>query len=295
MSRLEILSVFWGKEHFELFKRGTLKSLGWTKNKKEIFSHRSTWNIFTDKENFLEIEKAIDIYLPELHVNLSSADDLRKYTDSMQSALTWQINECLKYKSKLLLAPPDTIFADGSLTGMIKAGREKETCVVLPHPRVLPGIFTEDLSLSVSQPEFVDLAWKHLHRSWADAEVDHKMRNSFSGGVSWQRLSPTLIEVQHRLPTPYLLNFTIEDLQYFETCPGFGHFDHQWANDVLIPRGRQRFIGSSDGAFVVEVTDKEKNVPPIWPGDVDSFWKRHTQAEHNKQFLSYFRGSHGNS
>lgn len=288
--RVEILSCFWGDEHFDLFKAATLRSLAWKENRKALHEVEATWNIFTDEKNFFEVEKVVDALMPEVEINLGSAKDLRKYTDQTQSALVWQIERCLENDKRLLFAPPDTIFGDGTIPGLLAGGREKGSCVVIPHPRVLKSILPKLTIASMPNEELVTLAWEHLHRSWTDAEVGHKLRNSFIGGVSWEKISKDLYSVKHVLPTVYFADFTKEDLTYFQTTGCFGAFDHTWAADILIPRGRQRYLGSSDAAFAVEITDKEKNIPPITPGDPDTFWKTHAHNEHNKMVRAIFRG-----
>ncbi len=288
---MDILSVFWGETHLKLFLSAALRSLSWADNQKALREQNATWNIFTDKEHFLEVEKMVDALMPEFQINLGSADDLRKYTDSTQSALVWQIDKCLKDGKRLLFAPPDTIFGDGTVRGLVKAGREKGSCVVLPHPRVLPDIFKEKLAIQMglTNAELVSLSWKHLHRSWSDAKVGHPLRNSFVGGVTWDEVSENLYTVKHMLPTVYYSDFTKDDLLYFETTGSFGSYDHLWPSE-LMKQGRQRYVASSDVAFVVEVTEKDKNIPPIWPGDPDHFWKQHPHNEHNKMIVATFRG-----
>ncbi len=288
---MEILSIFWGEPHLKLFLSAALRSLSWTDNLKALRGAGATWNIFTDKEHFLEVEKMIDALMPEMEINLGSADDLRRYTDQAQSALVWQIERCLKNNKKMLFVPPDTLFGDGSVRGMLNSAREKNSCVVLPHPRVLPDIFKEKIAfqLGLDNPSLVSLAWRHLHRSWSDAKVGHPLRNSFVGGVSWDEISTGLYTVKHMLPTVYLANFMPEDLVYFQTTGSFGSYDHLWPQE-LVAQGRQRYVASSDVAFAVEITEKDKNIPPIWPGDPDTFWKDHGHSKMNKQIVATFRG-----
>lgn len=285
--KLEILSIFWGQEHFKLFKAASLRSLSWSDNRKALYEADASWSIYTDKNNFLEVEKIVDALLPEIEVTLGDATDLRKYTDATQSALCAQIKKCLGNHSRLLFAPPDTLFGDGSINGLLKAGKDEKSCVVLPHPRVLPEIL-KDL-YHKTNAELVTLAWKNLHRSWTDAEVGHPLRNSYVGGVSWNSIGPNLYSIKHVLPTVYLADFTPQDLIYFETTGSFGSFDHLWPSE-LVAQGRQRYIETSDEAFAVEITDKDKNIPPIWPGDPNTFWKNHPHNEHNKNKRAIFRG-----
>lgn len=289
---LEILTVVWGEKHVELFRRACLKSLSFSQNKQVIDELRAKWNIFTDDKHIDYIKKTVRQLMPEAYLDVRSSTELRKYVDPCQAAIIWQIEECLKNDTKLLLAPPDTIFGDGSLDNLLKLGREVGTCVAVPHPRVHPSILESMAFYStLSNPELVSLAWQHLHRAWSDAEIGHPRQNSFVGGVAWQQLRPQLYSVKHVLPTVYLASFTKEDLDYFKIQLSFGAFDHTWPGHILIPRGRQRTVGASDAAFILEITEPEKNIPPIWEGPTDGFWKEHEHNKINKQFISIFRGA----
>lgn len=290
--RLRILTTVYGGHHIELFRRTCLKSLSFKGNLKSLIEAEAIWNIFTDENSTKRIEEITREQAPGLKVIIRSKKDLRNYIDPVQSATIWQIEECITTDSRLLLAPPDTIFGEGSIHGLLVAGSDKHSVVVMPHPRVLPTI-TADLSMvkNITNPKLVTLAWKHLHRAWTEAEHGCVNQSSYVGGVEWEELSPSIYLVTHRLPSPYLIDFTEEDLQYFKNAISFGHFDHMWPGDILIPRGRQRYIGSSDAVFIAEVTDADKNVPPVIPNQPTSgFWRNHIHNQHNAQIKCIFRG-----
>lgn len=289
---LELLTVVYGQAHIERFVKGTLRSMAWKKNRASLYRHKAKWNIFTDDASYLTLHKLTDAFLPELNVQIQSTAELRGFTDPVQSALVGQIKQCLANKSKMLMCPPDTIFGDGSIENLVNLSYEPETCLAVAHARVLPSILTNDLSFSQSNPELVSLAWQHLHRSWSEARVGCENQHSYVGGVAWTEVSPGLIQVQHRLPTVYLAQFTPEDLQYFECVISSGHYDHKWPADILYPRGRFRYLGSSDFAFMVEITEAEKNVPPYQlDANPYDFWQKNTHNEINKQISITFRGA----
>lgn len=283
--RIQILSTIWGETHKELFKKAALKSLSWPKNAKAL--QGAKWNIFADDEHHEEL-KAL---MPHgIQVDFRSTSSLRDYIDQVQSASIWQMNECLKHNEKLLLAPPDTIFADGSIENLLLLGEDPDTCVVVPHPRVLPKML-DDLEAPKSPAQLTSLSFKHLHKSWENAELNHPLQNSYIGGVEWRKLTDSLYAVTHRLPTVYLAHFTEEDLQYFKSAISFGNFDHRWPGDILIPRGRQRYCGSSESCFIVEVTEQGKNVPPTRPGDpTRGFWFDWPHNRANAQITAIWRG-----
>lgn len=287
---LQMLTTVYGDKHIDIFQRACLKSLAFKRNKAALYEAKAIWMIFSEEKYFDHIRKIVDAFLPEFNLQLRPMSELRGFIDPVQSALVLMIEECLRTNSRLLMCPPDTIFGDGSVHGLLKVGREQHTCVVAAHARVLPSILDEDFSPYLTNAELVTMAWKHLHRSWSEASVGHPVQNSFIGGVSWQEIGPSLFAVQHRLPTVYLADFTEEDLHHFKTCISSGDWDHVWPGTRLTPHGRQRYIGGSDIAFMVEITAAEKNVPPMGGGPPDGFWRNHPHNEFNKQFSAVFRG-----
>lgn len=285
---MQILTIAFGPYHVEMFRKVCLPSLSQIGNKHILYENKAIWNICTDIEAFAYLKREIDVQLPEIEVRFKDATDLRNYVDATQSAIIWQIEECLRTKTKLLVAPPDNIFGSHSLPALFLASREPDTVVVVPHVRVLPEILEGHYLLP--NAELLNLSWKHLHQSWSDAQVGHVRQNSFIGGVRWEYVNEKVISVNHRLPSPFLMSFTTEDLQYFKSQVSFGSFDHIWPDNILIPRGRLRYITSSDQAFIAEVTEKDKNVPPIQAGaNPDLFWRANGQDHFNKQILATFR------
>lgn len=286
---MQILTMAYGPQHIELFRKACLKTLSYPENRKAIYDNRARWNICTDQGSVDSLRRDVDIYFPELPVDFIDTSDLRSYTDPIQSAIIWQIGDCLSSQSSLLIAPPDTLFAEGAVKSLVLAGREPGTVVTVPHPRVLPEILSSLINPYTTAPELVKFSMANLHQSWTDAEVGHVRQNSYVGGVKWWRVNEKVISGQHYLPTPYFMNFTEEDLNYFKTQISFGSFDHVWANDILIKAGRQRYLASSDSCFIAEITEKDRNVPPIWEGDKDSFWRNNFQFQIDKQTIFTFR------
>lgn len=291
--KFQILSVFWREPYMTWFIKGCLKSLAFPDNHKAIMAHCSQWNIFCDDNQIEQIKEVTRITFPGLTCNIQSTDHLRAFVDQHQSAMCWQIEKCLKDNEKLLFAPPDTIFANGTIDSFIKLGGDPKTCVQLAHPRVLPDLLGDINILELSSPaSLVKRIWNegYLHQSWADAEVGHPRQNSFIGGVSWQKIKENLYAITHHLPTVYFADFTPEDLMYFKTATSFGNYDHCWPTDLLIRQVRLRNVTSSDAGFICEVTHKEKNIPPVQPGPVNGFWKSQPHNLQNRMNYVFFRG-----
>ncbi|HRH25104.1 MAG TPA: hypothetical protein PLQ20_02075 [Candidatus Paceibacterota bacterium] len=245
--KFQILTVIWGNKHFDWFSRGLLASL-----QQEDLSG-ATWNIFTDdiqRMTFALLDRFGSSGGPNIKVR--SVNTLRKYIDQTQSAMVWQVEECLKLDEKLIIAPPDTIFSKGSLANLLKYDK----CIAVAHPRVLPSLLdTTDLFLDLASN-----AWKHLHESWIKAEQGCKGQSTFMGGVMWKKRQVNT-EVTHLLPTVYMCKFTPDDLRFFKNAPSFGSFDHEWPS-FLVSQDRVDLIRDSDEAFICELTEPDKNVPP---------------------------------
>lgn len=270
----------------DLFLKGTVKSLSLPSNKKAM--EDVTWNIFTNEEDFEKIDEKLAVALPKTKINYRDLKVIRDRIDYLHSALLWQIKDCLAKKTRMLLLPPDSIFGDKTIQNLKILGKEDGSCVLVPHPRALPSIINETYQ---SNEELVGMAWKHLHRSWTDSEEGSDRQNSFIGGVSWERLDEKTISVKHLLPTPYFCDFTEDDLKFFETQLGIGSIDHVWPS-MLVQQGRVKYSGSSDACFVVEITDKDKNLPPVQRGqDTSKFWKQHPHNVFNQQIACIFRSN----
>jgi hypothetical protein len=109
--------------------------------------------------------------------------------------------------------------------------------------------------------------------------------------VAWQFLTPSLVGVQHRLPTVYLANFNEADLFYFKAKNEFSIWDTQWTT-MLMKSQRLRYIGSSDGAFACEITKEKFNVPEIASVNMSAPDEFYGDLFHNRmlrQFVSIFR------
>lgn len=294
---LRIFTCVWGGNHLEWFERSCVRSLAWPQNRAAI--KNATWTIYTKAEDVDRATKMAAktgvkdieyVLLPEAvqgnHPNMGAY---------LLQCLLQTMEVCLSENAKLLMAPPDTIFSDGTINTLLIAGKQKGLCVAVPHPRVIASIFG-GMRDPMSGAELTTLALKHGHAAWNLAEIGHPQQNSFIGGIAWQRIGPKLISVTHRLPTVYLADFLPSDLEFFKKShdnlpPTFGCFDHAWPSDLLA-QGRQRMIGSSDAACILEVTAAGLNVPPehpMNPDEPDAFWRRMPHNLIQRQYLYIMR------
>lgn len=269
---MKIFTAVWGEPYLTWFEQGLVPTLFSPKNTKSL--EKAKWIIATQPNDVPRISK----------LNIGNEVLL---TTSVIEALLHTMESCIKDKEPMLMAPPDTLFSDGSINTLKEYGNRPGLCAAMAHVRVLPSILAEDFIKN----NLVSLSWKHLHDSWVHAKIGPSQSNSKSGGVAWKWLDDNLIGVQHRLPTVFYANFNESDLVYFKTRNHFNIWDTTWPA-LLMEQQRLRYIGSSDAAFCAELTDRNMNVPIIEEVDPAEPDKYHGEYLHNKmlrQFVSIFR------
>ncbi len=298
MSRpLRIFTVVWGPTHIDWFRRALCKSLSWPMNKKALAG--ATWTIYGDQSDTQSIYEAATQIVPFSQIELKPKSMDKGQVDLLSCFMQSQ-RMCLLEKASLIIAPPDTIFGEGSIQALVDYGGAQDNCVFVPHPRVCPSIIGELTREPMTNAQLVKLCTseKHAHKCWTTANSELSISGTTVGGVRWTKLEENLWSVQHRLPTPYLCNFIDEDRKFFSKSwkgvqPQFGMLDHEWSGAEIIPRERQRYIGSSDVAFICEITEEHKNIPTQKLVDVkipDLFHRDEYHNQINRQYLYTMRG-----
>lgn len=290
---MKIFCPVWGEKHIALLKNALGVSLSWPKNRKAI--NGAEWVIITESEAELyQISKILlsigDFKVKEHFIPGISGPGVDT-GQCLIPPLLETIQDCIDSNESMLMATPDFIYADGTVTAFKNIAFEPGSCAAIAHMRVLPGIL-KHLRLLPNE-ELMNIAYDFAHRSWAESPV-----NLYQGGVDRIEIAPHLTAVRHYMPSPFFVNFLPEDLDHFQEIhegrkPGFGLWDHVWPTHLL-NKGRLRFIGSSDAAMMIEVTDHSKNVPPIdFSHTLESsgFFRKHFHNEIQKQFVSIFRSS----
>lgn len=289
---MNIFCPVWGGKHLDLLKTALFKSFNWPKNK--TATKDATWHFVTSNQEeankareIVNAKTSFDYIAPELAIEGS---DKGFY---ILPQLLQVIVHCLNNNQPMLMATPDFIYGDGTIDAFKKIGSRPGTCVSIPHIRVHPEIL-EQLNEPPTNAKLISLALNFAHISWTGSEAGVENQRSYRSAIEWQKEGSS-VSVEHLMPSPFFCNFLKEDLDYLQLPhdqrpPGFGAWDHKWPR-FLIEYGRLRLIGSSDAALMVEVTDKDANVPPIDPTNKPG--KFFNQDFHNnvqKQFISIFRG-----
>ncbi len=296
---IRILSPVWGEKHLELFENALCRSLKWPKNRDAV--QNVDWVFITDSQAMLKrcAILARDV-APHAKVEGLISEDLGKPNINnghvLLKGVLQVIEKCLLDKLPLLMATPDFIFGNGTIQAFKEAGLTAGTCVSIPNMRVLPRVLTELTNQAPSNAELVSIGLKHPHAAWTNSQRGVDPGMTFGGGVSWFDLDKNVIGVRHWLPSPFYVNFLKEDLDYFKSDKTeyphhFMLWDHAWPSK-LIDGGRVRYIGSSDGALMIEVTEEQDNVPPWNPKDKtnnDEYFKTSLHNIVQKQFIYTLR------
>lgn len=298
---MRIFTPAWGPKHLNLLNKALGQCFLWPENHEVVKD--AVWSILTHDSNRIDVFEAAARIVPEKNIDLMIYNGpIQQLTQArefvMLDCLYKMMEKCINEKVPMLIATPDFIFGDGTLSAMAAIGSQDNVCVSIPHPRVLPCVIDHIGERPMSNPELISLAFKHPHKAWTSCEVGKDPSGSYIGGISWRWVGCGVAAVQHRMPSPYWVNFTPDDIHFFKNPTGrrmsaFGAWDHDWP-ELLIEQGRQRLIGSSDIATLIEVTDPDMNVPPLTKANLlepDSFQHSENHFKINRQFISSFRGS----
>lgn len=295
MKQLRIFTAVWNDQYLDWFEKYCLASLRYPKNAAAL--EGATWSFLTKEENIERLNKAVNesgIKIRDIEfMTLGPEFDRNPHAGGafLLQGYLQEMGRCITFGAQSLTAPPDTIFGDGSIANMREMARGRDTVVFAAHVRVTPSIDVE-LSGPLTNAKLVGAAWRHLHRTWSDAEDGLEQINSYIAGVVWRYLDNNLYSCNHRLPTPYLINFTPEDLVFFKNQIHQGVIDHTWPGVCLIDTERMRLTGSSDAAFMVEITPEDKNIPPkshYHADEPDLFWRNLPHNKVNRMFTVILR------
>ena len=307
--RLHIFTPCWGHHFTFLLLHGLGRSFNWPQNAETVSN--SIWTFITDTESQASQLKALaKKIIPTCEPRVLVFRQLTQ-KDAAIGAIKMQgllkaIAQCLEEKTPMLMATPDFIYGDGTISNMLAVSchnpnntdPSQQLCVSLAHMRVLPTIL-QDLEAfpAPTNARLLHFALDRQHGTWAACDITQDPNGIYHSGIAHRRLTGNLIAVQHQMPSPFLVNFTESDFKEFErwkgfTAPAFGEWDHNWPTK-LIEEQRLRYIGSSDAACMIEVTEADKNLPPILPKKPgvagDNFFLGGLHNKIQRQFISIFR------
>lgn len=279
---MKIFTPVWGEKFLSYMERGLIPSLSTPSNRAAV--EGCDWIIVSTKEDAekasLLVKNPVIKIVPEHNVG----DTVGFISHGLQQA----IKICLDANEALLIAMPDYVFFEGTIETLRRFEGQPGVCVGFAHPRVVP----EFLDCTGDEWESRDELWfEFRHHSFETSEYNSATQKnaSFIGGISWTKLNETTLMVQHRLPSTVLANFLPEDLKYFQSQP-FSAWDHTWPAEWKGERAR--FIGCSDAAFAVEITDPDSHLGAMEafdPKEPDKYQRDLEHHKRNRQFVSIWR------
>lgn len=295
---LRLFSIVFNEQYIDWFDRACVPSLSWPSNSHAL-RRAVAWDVWTtteDAERVRQIAERVGVQV-EIHAELEPASWENKEPLKLQltRALTAQIERAAAERSAFLWIAPDSVFGDGSIRSILELGAPPDVCVALAPMRVQAAGFIEAMGpRRLLNDDLVSLAFKFAHRSFVEAEATLPMTNSFDSGVSWRTLRPgRLYAVTHRKHSAYLMQPTARDAESFRGMKKFGAYDHSFPRR-LIEEQRQRVIGSSDAAFVVELTPELAHVPPLYamdPDEPDRFNQNMPHHAANRNVVAIWRAA----
>lgn len=276
------------------------RSLLWPQNYATVANAK--WHLVSTPQDADELKAIARELLPLAEVDILVDPRVSQSSDhgySLALAVIKSIEICLKDKAPMLMATPDFVFGDGTIKAMMDIADQPGTVAGMAHIRVLPGFLSHldfDSALSPKNSWLMKLAFQNAHLTWRDVQCGADPTMAYHCGVSWKWIDVacTTAAVQHHMPSPFLVNFTKRDLETWKNGgePGFGFWDHDWPT-FLLAEQRMRWIGSSDAAFMAEVTEPLANLGKMLPRnplDPDAFFKDAYHCRIQRQFVSIFRG-----
>lgn len=274
---LRLFTLVHGEPYMTWMQQALVPSLSWPINRNAI--RNAEWHIYTteqSRDRVIEIARPLGLTMKICEMNPDWAGQF------LASAVRQIIMEASSEGDQILMAPPDTIFGEGTLETFVALGRDPRVVISAPPVRVNQSFMSSfaEAEGPVFNETLVYMAWKHLHATWRDANITMPRNNSFIGGVSWKALSANVFAVTHLLPTPFYLGVAPSDGEWFRLYGTPGAYDHIWPAK-LVDEGRQRLIGSSDAAFIVEITEADKNIPPLYPVNPSMNTEYSGQNKHN--------------
>lgn len=299
MKPLRIYAPVWGDAHIDQFKRAILKSFAWPRNAEALEGNIKCWHVYTKAADYMKLGTMMEgIGQPYRISVLDSFTDTTGQTAALCKAGLEVMQACVDDGSLFFTGETDFVFADGSIEPMLSLAQRPRVTVTVPHMRVLPQ-FLDFLDHPVGCAEMVSLAMRCPHRTWQDAEFGiqgfiRQHSNQYYGGLSWERFGKMYL-VQHVIPNAWISNIEPSDLDLMRKYNDWSAWDHRLPSK-FIKEGRNRVIGSSDAAFMVEITDpNERNAPnsQINPAKPDAFYRDGwADGEHHEAYrmcVSVFR------
>lgn len=292
--KARLLTIVWGQPYIDWFDRACVASLEQPSNLKALRENVAVWDIVTkpeDQDVVKDIASRLGLNM-EFRLDEMTTQGVLTSGDILQRELITEMHLCFKNTQAFMLIPPDSIFGEGTIETLCVLGKPRGVCIAVPHVRVKPAIL--DISWRMkSNAHLVAAAWQQLHRTWVESDASRKQTNTYSGGCSWRKIRDGLYAVTHLLPTIYYAQFHESDIGWWNAQIRINVWDHAWPSKVVAEL-RQRVVGSSDAAFIAEITPEFGNIPPCQlsdPEEPDKYWGKAAHQIFNRNSINIFRAA----
>ncbi len=284
---IRLFSIAFGDPFLGWYEHGLIRSLQWPQNREALkaVSGYDLWTTAKDQDRARAIAERLGI-----PVDIHLMGDGGKA--ELFPALIGQMTICKNHA--FIWAAPDCIFGDGTIRTLVEVGRVPGICVAFIPLRVNEPGFLEAMGAGpLGNAELVKLGMSRAHRGFTDAEATLPRTNSWESAVSWRNIGGGMYAVTTRCPSSFFMQPTARDIKWMLDRPKFGNYDHQFPKN-LIERQCQRVVGSSDAAFVVELTPLHVGVASLVdtnPNEPDRYIADLPHYAVNRNVLSIWRAA----
>lgn len=289
MKRLHIFTLVYGGKFISYWRRAGAVSLLWPRNLAALNTVDVLWDIYTMQDFYREVKEAAD----SLPVGDTDKVEITILKQGKDNALVLALDKACRAGAYFMPAPPDLIWGDGSVGALLRLmpfayGR----CLAVPHVRVAAKKFMADFTGDpLTNAQLVKKSFGALHEAFAGSKVPADKHNTGSTGTVWTELAPDLYAAGFFLPTIHMMQPTPDDVKWFQVTSGTDHWDHRWPAG-LVGTDRHRIIGSSEAAFMAELTEDDELHPPrhdMHKGKWDEYGGKLAHHVANRNTVSIFR------
>ncbi len=258
----------WGNKHIDWFFEYALPSLLSSDNLPLVAKKKNVKICFYTKDNDSSLiaermESLSCNYKYSVQTESNFNDGAR---DMMSNFMIHILDDCIKNNALMLIAQPDLIFSNGSVSNLVELSDGKGVSISVAHPRVsidsLKKNNVDIANLSKNGTTMVKVALECAHETLLHAD-ETKDLNSTTSGIATRKI-PSGLAVIHNLPAVYLCSPIKDDLSFFKRRPGFNIIDKTWPH-LLFRQSRLKVVVSSDIAFLIELTSDDIK-PILEPG-----------------------------
>lgn len=251
----------WGEKHINMFFDYTLPSLYQKANLPSLTDYEIILSIYTLDNDANTIKNTLSNTYSDVNFKIITKFEIGCHDSDIMLAFYQDVlKKSVENKALLIIAQPDLIFSDGSISNAVELANGKGVSIAAAHPRIsTEGIAATDLKKkleqrqSISSKMLVKLSLDNKHSTLEYAN-DLKSENTTSSGISTRNLSKNSMAVIHNLPAVYVAVPTKSDIKFFNHQVSFNTIDKVWPS-LLLREMRLKYIGSSEIFFCVELTD----------------------------------------